>query len=190
MKRLLVFAAVISTLCLNYNLSAQELQKPSEGKALIYFMRTSTAAPIVKFSFFHGDKYLGKFNGGKYMVYEVDPGEHLFWARSENTAFLEANVQAGGVYIVDTTVKMGAFKAAVGIRPLDKNAKNYERYLKRVKKLFAKNKERNFTEEERKTESVKMADMISRIMEKYERQKAEGKEMAQLTPDMYHVLHN
>lgn len=60
MKRLFVFAVFISTLCLNYNLSAQELQKPSERKALICFMRTSTAAPIVKFSFFYGDKYLGK----------------------------------------------------------------------------------------------------------------------------------
>ena len=186
MKKLLVFIVLMSAFSVNLN--AQELRKPADGKALIYFTRTSTAAALVKFSFYHQDKYLGKFNGGKFLVYEVDPGEHLFWVRSENAVFLDANVQAGGVYIVDTTVKVGAVKAAVKIVPLDKNHKKYEKQLKRINKLLAKNKEQVFTEEERATESTRTADMITRVLGKYEDKKSKGK-VVQLTSDMYHVLH-
>ncbi len=185
MNRFLLF--VVMSVCF-YTVSAQELtlRKPSPGKAMVYIMRTSTAAPIVKFSFFHGEKYLGKFNGGKYMVYEVDPGEHLFWVKSENTDFIEADMTEGKVYILDTSVKLGALKAAASFKPLDKNDKKYSKHLKRVLKLLAKNKERSFTEDELSKEQKKLESMIKRIQEKYAKLKETGKTIKKLTSDMYH----
>ena len=38
----------------------QEFKKPSEGKSLVYFVRTKGAGPLINFKFFDGDKFLGK----------------------------------------------------------------------------------------------------------------------------------
>lgn len=188
MNRLLLILFVMIVVVESAQTQDLALREPSPGKTMIYFMRTATAAPIVKFSFFHGEKYLGKFNGGKYLVYEVDPGEHLFWVKSENTDFIEANVKEGRVYVIDTNVRLGALKAAATFVPLDRADKRYQKHLKRVKKLLAKNKEKIFSDEERFEEEAKLASMIKRIGEKYDKRKSIGKEVKKLNADMHHNL--
>ncbi len=40
-------------------------------------------------------------NFGKYFKLEVEPGEHIIWARAENRSFVHANLQAGETYLID-----------------------------------------------------------------------------------------
>ena len=77
---------------------AQQLQKPAAGKCIVYFTRVTSMGVAINFKYFDGEKYLGKFNGRKYMIYECDPGRHLFWARSENNDYVEAE-QIGRAYV-------------------------------------------------------------------------------------------
>ena len=120
------------------------------------------------------------------MVYEFEPGEHLFWVKSENTDFIEAELESGKVYILDTNVKLGAFKAAATFLPLDRDHKKYDKHLKRILKLLQKDKEQFFSQEEREKEQQKLASMIQRIQEKYTKQKESGKTIKQLEADMNH----
>src|SRR5687767_722191 len=98
---------------------SQGLKPPTEGKAVIYFVRVSAMGALIPFDFFHEKKYIGQFSGRNYMRYECDAGEHLFWASSENKEFLTAEVKAGETYIVIVDVEMGIGIARVGLTPID-----------------------------------------------------------------------
>ncbi|MDX1315030.1 MAG: hypothetical protein R3356_05960, partial [Eudoraea sp.] len=90
----------------------------SNDKATVYFTRASGLGALINFTYFDGEKAIGKFNGPKYMKYECDPGKHLFWARSENKSFVEAELQAGKVYLIDVLPRMGGLKASVKLVPV------------------------------------------------------------------------
>jgi len=72
----------------------QNIEPAPADKAIVYFVRTSSLGFAINFSYFDSTKLVGKFNGPKYIRYECDPGSHLFWARSENKDFVEAEVDA------------------------------------------------------------------------------------------------
>ena len=113
---------------------AQGFQAPSPGKAVIYFVRPSSAGFAISFDFYHNDKYIGDFAGRNYMRYETDPGEHLFWASSENHEFLTAEIKEGGVYVVLVEVEMGFAIARVGLLPVSATDKAFDRVKKLVDK--------------------------------------------------------
>ena len=69
------------------------------------------------------------------MRYEVDPGEHLFWASSENKEFVTADLAEGGIYIVIVNVEMGFGKARVSLTPI---TEKQQKLFNRAKKLFNK----------------------------------------------------
>jgi len=164
---------------------AQEIKTPAEGKAIVYFVRTSGLGALINFKYFDGEKYLGKFNYGKYLVYECDPGVHLFWAKSENIAYLEADLRASQVYIVNAEPQMGAIKAGVHLAPLDKTDKRYEKQEKRVLENIAKSKLYVLTDEDKTDAEEDLAGLVTRAMEKYRKNKEKGKELDKLTPEMY-----
>jgi len=64
------------------------------NKATVYFTRASGLGALINFTFFDGEQVIGKFNGTKYMKYECEAGKHLFWARSENESYVEAELEA------------------------------------------------------------------------------------------------
>ena len=108
---LILFSSFIS--------SAQEISPAPDGKAAIYFVRTSALGFAINFSFYDSTKLLGKFNGPNYFRYECEPGSHLLWARSENRDFIEADLEAGKIYFIEAVPQMGAVKAGVKIYPID-----------------------------------------------------------------------
>lgn len=134
MKKLLL-TTIFLGLASIYIASAQGFQPPSDGKAVVYFVRVTNYGKPTAFEFFHQDKYIGVFKGGQYMRYECDPGEQLFWASSENKEFITANLEAGKQYIIMVNVIMGMMKAHVGLAPLDFNDNEV---WERVKKLVTK----------------------------------------------------
>lgn len=101
-------------------ITTQEIVKPSEGKSLVYFLRTG-AGPLLNFRIYDNDKFLGALSGFKYLVYECEPGQHVFWAASENRDYIEANLEPNAVYVLNAEGQMGAFIASVGFLPLNPN---------------------------------------------------------------------
>lgn len=97
---------------------SQEIDKPSEGKSLVYIVR-SGAGPLLNFRFFDKDIFLGALNGGQYLLYECDPGFHTFWATSENRDFIDATLEPNGIYVLNGEGQMGIFIAGVNFKPLD-----------------------------------------------------------------------
>lgn len=134
MKKL-IFITILLALTGIYTVCAQGFQPPSEGKAVVYFVRVTKYGKPTSFEFFHQDKYIGVFKGDQYMRYECDPGEQLFWASSENKEFVTAELEAGKTYIIIVDVIMGAWKARVGLTPLEiSDAETWERAKKLVNK--------------------------------------------------------
>ena len=165
---------------LTINLFAQHEIHEVEGKAVVYFVRPKSMGALINFTYFDGENAIGKFNGQKYMRYECEPGKHLFWARSENKDFLEAELESGKMYMIEALPRMGGVKAAVKLKPVD--VKDYK--MKKIQKLLWRKDPVTFTETELQEIQIEMQEVVVRAMEKYEKVKEDGKEIAKLEPTM------
>ncbi len=117
--------------------NSQPVAKPSEGKALVYITR-SNGAMMVNFRVYDKDLFIGALEYQNYFVYECEPGDHLFWAASENRDFVEAKLEANKTYVIDLEAKMGAFIASVAVVPQNpKDKKHRKKFYKTVKKEIA-----------------------------------------------------
>ena len=182
MKKLFLFLLLIAN-----SVIGQELDTPAEGKVLVYFTRYDAVGFLINFKYFDGNKYLGKFNHGKYFVYECEPGKHVFWSKSENFDFVEADLEAGKVYIIDSRPQMGAFKAGVQLVIFNKELPNYDRYKKRIFKSIENGKRYLPSEEDIKNESDEIKDLIEKGMEKYNKLKSENSNKIEiLTGNMFY----
>jgi hypothetical protein len=161
----------------------QNIEPAPADKAVVYFVRTSSLGFAVNFSYFDSTNLIGKFNGPKYIRYECEPGPHLFWARSENKDFVEADVEAGKIYFVEAIPRMGALKAEVQLKPLDLTN---QKAVKKVLSLLDKKPSESFTALDLEMETGKMQDVISRGMEKYKEEKSKGVVFDQLERNMYY----
>ena len=119
--------------------TTQAIDKPREGKVLVYILRTG-AGPLLNFRIYDKDKFLGALSGFKYLVYECEPGQHIFWATSENRDFVEANLEPNSVYVLNAEGQMGAFIAQVSFSPLNPNEfrdkRTFYQVVKGAKKEF------------------------------------------------------
>ena len=111
---------------------AQPETTPKE-KATVYFVRSNMWGALYNFTFFDGDKLIGKLPGKAYLTYECEPGKHLFWARSENRSFVEAELEAGKTYLIDAISKLGVFISRVRLVPVYKDV--YD--LKSIQKIVS-----------------------------------------------------
>ena len=153
---------LIIILILPFWIQAQVIEPAPADKATVYFVRASGLGALINFTYFDSTKVIGKFNGPKYIRYECDPGEHLFWVRSENKDFVRANLEAGNIYLIEVVPQMGAFKASVRLKPV--NSTDYK--LKKIKKLLAKKEPEAFSEQELQALQLEMEEVIERGMEK------------------------
>lgn len=135
----------------------------------------------INFSYFDSTQLIGKFNGPAYIRYTCEPGTHLFWARSENKDFVEADLEAGKIYFIEAVVNMGGLKAAVKLEPVDPKD---EKTMQKVLKLLGKKTSESFTAEELKAEEEKMKDIIAKGLAKYNEEKQKGKPVAKLEKTM------
>ncbi|MDQ7960222.1 hypothetical protein [Flavobacterium lindanitolerans] len=134
MKNFLILISILFTGVVfgqsGYLNGKQPFQKPKEGKSLVYLIRSGAGA-LVNFRAYKDDKFLGALVNDDYLIIECEPGEHLFWAVSENRDYVEANLEANKVYVLNIQGQMGAFIASVSLKQLDPNKKS-------DKKLFAR----------------------------------------------------
>ena len=159
----------------------QELVHPSKGKAIVYFTRITSLGVVIDFKLYDGDTYIGKIFGREYLVYECDPGEHLFWAGSENRDFLPAYLEKDKIYFVDAAVKVGGFKARVDLLPITDPD---EKVLKKLKKLLTKKDPVTFSDKELKDVQESKAGYIEKSLLKYQEQIEKDKEFENLEEHM------
>jgi len=117
------------------------------------------------------------------MRFEYPAGKHLFWASSEDKEFLNCDLKAGETYMVLVNIEMGAWKARIGLEPLDPANDAFERAIEviksqkpvvtpesKLKDTQAKLDERGFTEE---------------IMKRYETEWKNAKNTKTIRQDMF-----
>jgi len=159
--------------------NSQELKQPTQGKCIVYIMRSNGIGAALNFRVYDKDKFLGALPYKAYFTYECDPGNHLFWAASENRDYVEAELEANKVYVIDLRAKIGMFIAAVGVEPY--NPKD-DRHIKRLKKVLKKHINANIVDANRTKEKE---ENIAKAMEAYERIKErEFSKIKRLSPDM------
>lgn len=183
MKKITVFILVILLFATIADIKAQERVPPSEGKALVYFIRSSGTGALVNFKYFDGENYLGKFSGQNYFSYECEPGHHVFWVTSENRDFIEANLLPNKVYMIEVIPTPGAIKSAVKLSPVSKSDL---KSIKRINKLMAKKAPLKLQDKDFSKEGESLAFYIQNGMKKFNSDKEKGKLIKVLPANFYH----
>lgn len=151
---------------------AQDFKAPSEGKALVYFVRYQGAMAVLDFKYFDGEKYLGKASLNNYILYECEPGEHIFWVSAENKEFIKGGLKPNSTYVIEVRPYMRVVSAGVElyqISPDDKKA------LRKIGLFMKRTDPTQFNPEDEN-----LAEFIREGMERY--QKIESK-VTRLNPD-------
>lgn len=174
---------VVSVFCIIASVSSllsQGFKTPAPGKAVVYFTRVTGYGFAVSFEFFHQDKYIGAFKGSNCMRYELDPGQQLLWASSENKEFVACDLKEGGTYIIIVDVNMGFGKARVELNPINATDDRF----KRAKDLI-NSKEPVVTPPD-KIEALnkKLAEFIPAQLKKYEEEWKGTKVVKNMSADM------
>ncbi len=163
-------------------MNAQEIEPAPADKAVVIFARAKGLGAAIKFTYFDGEKVIGRFNGPKCLRYECEPGEHLLWAKAENKSFVEANLEAGKIYLIEVIPQMGALRASLRLEPVVDPSTHKK--MKKIQKLLAKKDSESFTEAELAKVQKKMEKKVLPAgMERYEELKGTEK-VKQLTADM------
>ncbi|MCA0133723.1 DUF2846 domain-containing protein [Winogradskyella alexanderae] len=180
MKTILFVSALMLISATSIN--AQEtIIPPSEGKAVIYFLRTTSLGALMNFRFFDEGNFIGKFNDRNYLRYQCDPGERVFWVKAENIDVLKTNLEVDKIYLVEANAVMGAMSAGVKFKLV--NFDN-EKQMKRINKLLETKKAVEFTQEELETEQEKSKLVIQHGMKTVSKKLKKGKRLKIITPDM------
>jgi len=179
-------AYLLVLLICSFSASTQVFKIPTEGRSLIYFTRTSGTGALINFKYFDGEKYLGKFSGVNYMIYECDPGEHTFWVSAENRDFVSANLLPGKTYLMEVRPTMGAFKAAVKLFPLSATNEKDVKKVAKIKKLIAKKDPILFDNSKVNAEAKELDFFIENGIKKYNKDLKAGIEIKKMTESMFH----
>ncbi|HEX6914911.1 MAG TPA: hypothetical protein VF145_06700 [Chitinophagaceae bacterium] len=182
MKKCLFLSGFIVSFSLCFS---QEITPPPAGKAVVYFARVSQLGFAINFSYFDSTQLIAKFNGSGYFRYECEPGQHVFWARSENRSFVEANLDSGKIYFIEAVPTMGGLKAAVDLTPI--NPATAEKRMAKILKLIGKQAAEDLPADDLAAEAKRMEDVVKRGWEKYQNDKANKENFPQLTADMNYV---
>jgi len=102
-----------------YMIQQEPMQKPSEGKAIVNFIRPSSFGKGVQVSIWDNDKLIGMTTGKMAFQYECDPGKHLFIAWSEYKSPVEAELLPDRVYYIVLRMRMGMWRGRLHQVPVN-----------------------------------------------------------------------
>lgn len=176
----LIFLFTILGIGIVFSQKKQEIKSPAEGKSLVYIIRTKEAF-LLNFRLYDKDKYLGAIGCNQYIVYECNPGEHLFWAVSENRSFVKADLKADKAYVLIIEEKMGVFIARVKLVPLDPRSNNSKKYKRKFYRAIKNDIPIVYIKE---NVDVDKSVNIKQGLKRYEEIK-DTKSVKQLSQDMY-----
>ena len=118
-----------------YMKPTESMLSPTKEKALVRIMRPSGMGSAINFNIWDGEKVIGNSVAKGQFDYLADPGKHIFVAIAENKTFLDAELEAGKVYYILTQVKMGMWKARVGLVPVTKGSEYWDKVAEYEKDL-------------------------------------------------------
>ena len=95
------------------------MARPSEGKALVNFLRPSSTGAAVTITIWDGEKLIGMPRGKQAFQYECDPGNHLFISWSEFKSPVEAELLPDRVYYIVLRVRMGWWRMRLHQVPIN-----------------------------------------------------------------------
>ncbi len=180
MKKRLLFTLLLAVLSGFSSLLAQGFTPPAEGNAVVYFVRFTIYGKPMAFEFFHNDTYFAELKGKQYLRYECEPGEHIFWASTENKEFMTAELAANQIYVVVVDVITGFWKPHVGLSPI--SYEDTERF-ERAKELVDRQEPETFKESDIEKNNNKMEKFIAKELANYEEKKGD-KDFRHLSADM------
>lgn len=137
MKNLLYLFLLVCSSLFGQDLK-QDLMKPAEGKSLVYFVRSNSVGLTLNFRIYDKDVFLKALEFKEYLVYECEPGEHVFWAASDNRDFVDADLEANKVYVIDIEGQMGMLVAGVSMVPFNPNDRGNRKDLYNIIKKESK----------------------------------------------------
>jgi hypothetical protein len=103
--------------------SARPDIEPEDDEAVIVFLRPSKLGDGMEafvFECWDGEpsQLVGFVGAHEKVVYRTTPGEHLFMVVGEAADFMHAHLEAGKVYYVLATIRMGAARARFSLHPV------------------------------------------------------------------------
>ncbi len=137
---------------------------------------------MINFTFYDGENIIARFAGRKYFRYECAPGPHVFWAKAENRSYVEANLEAGKIYLIESLVNMGAIKARVQLQPHDPATGGIKQV---TQKMMAKWPSQSYDPALLAQWSEIKTDATENGLERYNQLKAEEREVSRLDTNMY-----
>ncbi|EKB58037.1 hypothetical protein [Bergeyella zoohelcum] len=187
-----MFIALGTSLMFSQKSTTQAIDKPEEGKSLIYIANLATK----KVAVFKNTDLVSSIKVGNYVKYSVEPGTHIFWAAKKPSNFVEANVEANKVYVLtfepDATASVGGTFGLVGAlagsalagavaKPLNpeefSDRKAFYRIIKNMKSVELDTTPINKSESDTK-------EMTDKAMVKYsELKEKQGKDILLLSPN-------
>lgn len=174
--------SITSVLCFFVSTSLSYAQTTetitNTDKATVYFVRSSKVGMAINFKYFANDQYLGKCNYGNYLKVELDPGTHLLWARAEGNSYVEAELEAGQVYVLRAQPALGALYSGVKLRPITELASKDS--ARALRTLFRQDSLQMSTEDLAQGQ-LRWGKLICKAQATYEQQKSRGQAFTQLT---------
>jgi hypothetical protein len=158
----------------------QEISLPPYDRSVVYFVRTSVIAQTFPCSYFDSTDFIGEFNGREYVRYECRPGFHLFWAEADNRDFVEADLEGGKIYFIET-VPIGSWTTDFRLVPIDPED---EKKMNKVLRLLTQKEPKSFTAQALEEETQRSKEGISKGLEKYRKKKSKGLTISYLGKDM------
>ncbi len=117
---LLTFVGCFGIVNQPYMTAADPAAQPTPGRATVNFHRTAGRVET-RFPIWDRDSFVGFSTPTTTIVYECDPGEHLFIAQAESPVLVRATLAAGKVYDILIEGQMGMRKARATMTPITAN---------------------------------------------------------------------
>lgn len=104
----------------------EETLKADAEHSVINFMRPQKFIAKMPFSIWNENELLGNLKGKTYFQILVKSGKHIFYAKGEHFSIVNAEVEAGKEYYIETSAKMGWNQAHLRLLPVTSEKTNAE----------------------------------------------------------------
>ena len=162
-----------------YMIDQEPKLKPSEGKALINFVRPSGNAAVQKATIWDRNRLIAVSFGMQGFQYECDPGKHLIISWSAYKSPVEAELLPNRVYYIVLQAKAGFMRPRIHQIPVNPQHSLWEKALKWKRTL----PNRTFDERQLEIEEASSKAKIIQYLEYYETEVVGTKHVLYLRPE-------
>lgn len=143
-NKIFLFIGIISLLITSSVIKAQSqsIEIPTDGSVNVYLVNGATR----KFDIYNKETRITALRTAEYTIYNIQPGEHIFWTAENPSNFLKGNFEANSTYVValeapDSAVLfgvVGVLTAGAKMMVFDPNEFRHKKLFYQVVKRFKK----------------------------------------------------